>query len=102
MSDKVLIESRDHWFRVIEMLQQNWALIDATEGGVTVYFVSDTGGVFYQIPFDSVDATKASLSENGFQRFIDDPVNLCPHPDEIVLELHDGGKDGRLFKVETF
>lgn len=32
----------------------------------------------------------------------DDPDNLCPHPDEIVLELHDGGEDGRLFKVETF
>ena len=27
---------------------------------------------------------------------------LCPHPDEIVLELHDGGREGRLFKVETF
>ena len=32
----------------------------------------------------------------------DDPDNLCPSPDEIVLELHDGGEDGRLFKVETF
>jgi len=32
----------------------------------------------------------------------DDPGNLCPSPEEIVLELHDGGEDGRLFKVETF
>ena len=32
----------------------------------------------------------------------DDPDNLCPQPDEIVLELNDGGNDGRLFKVETF
>jgi uncharacterized protein YydD (DUF2326 family) len=32
----------------------------------------------------------------------DDPENLCPRPDEVVLELHDGGKDGRLFKVDTF
>jgi len=28
--------------------------------------------------------------------------NLCPQPDEIVLELNDGGKEGRLFMVETF
>jgi len=28
--------------------------------------------------------------------------NFCPQPDEIVLELNDGGKEGRLFKVETF
>ena len=33
---------------------------------------------------------------------LDDSGKLCPHPDEIVLELHDGGNDGRLFKVETF
>lgn len=32
----------------------------------------------------------------------DDPEKLCPQTDEIVLELNDGGKDGRLFKVETF
>ena len=32
----------------------------------------------------------------------DDPDKLCPSPGEIVLELHDGGEDGRLFKVETF
>ncbi len=32
----------------------------------------------------------------------DDTKQLCPRPDEIVLELHDGGQDGRLFKVETF
>ena len=31
-----------------------------------------------------------------------DPSNLCPRPDEIVLELHDGGEDGRLFRVDTF
>lgn len=73
MSDTVSIESRDYWFKVIEMLQQNWALIDAVEDGVTVYFVSDTSGVFDQISFDSVDDAKASLSENGFRRFADDP-----------------------------
>jgi len=32
----------------------------------------------------------------------DDPSKLSPSPEEIVLELHDGGKEGRLFKVETF
>lgn len=32
----------------------------------------------------------------------DDPDNLCPRPGEVVLELHDGGSDGRLFKVDTF
>lgn len=33
---------------------------------------------------------------------VDDPNDLCPNTEEIVLELNDGGRDGRLFKVETF
>lgn len=32
----------------------------------------------------------------------EDTNGLCPKPEEIVLELHDGGDDGRLFKMETF
>ena len=88
MSDTVSIESRDYWFKVIEMLQQNWALIDAVEDGVTVYFVSDTSGVFDQISFDSVDDAKASLSENGFRRFDDDP-RAASYADLVVF-LRDG------------
>jgi hypothetical protein len=55
------------------MLQQNWALIDATGGGVTVYFVNGTGGVFDETPFDSLDAGETSLAQNGAQRFAGDP-----------------------------
>jgi hypothetical protein len=33
--------------KVVEMLQQNWALIeDEVAGAVRVYFISDTSGVF--------------------------------------------------------
>lgn len=32
----------------------------------------------------------------------DDPDKLCPQPDEIILELHDGGNDGRLFRLDKF
>ena len=73
MNEEIAIESRDYWFKVVEMLQQNWALIDDAGGSVTAFFVSDTGGVFDQLSFDSVDAARASLSENGFQRFAEDP-----------------------------
>jgi hypothetical protein len=104
MSDEIPIESRDYWLKVIEMLQQNWALIDGSNGVVTVFFVSDTGGVFDEIPFDFIDAAKASLSENGFQRFVDDlkaasflsppnlPFTLQPRPDGPIYS------SGRLLK----
>ena len=32
----------------------------------------------------------------------EDTEDLCPKPGEIILELHDNGKDGRLFKTERF
>ena len=34
--------------------------------------------------------------------FTEDTESLCPQPEEVVLELHDGGNDGRLFKLERF
>jgi uncharacterized protein YydD (DUF2326 family) len=32
----------------------------------------------------------------------EDIEKLCPKPDEVVLSLHDGGIEGRLFKLERF
>lgn len=104
MSDEIPIESRDYWFKVIEMLQQNWALIDGIDGAVIVYFVSDTGGVFDEIPFDSVDAARSSLSENGFLRLIDDPKAasfLSPPTPPFTLQPHPNGpiySSGRFWK----
>ena len=59
-----------------------------------------------------LNVVRSACAEHGIQYIFsaieeelptaDDPDNLCPSPDEIVLELHDGGEDGRLFKVETF
>lgn len=92
MSDTLNIKSRDYWFKVVEMLQQNWALIDPVEGGAIVYFLSDASGVFDQIAFGTTEAAEASLSENGFRRFGGDqqaqsflqppspPFSRQPHP----------------------
>lgn len=33
---------------------------------------------------------------------VEDVMGLCPKAGEVVLELHDGGEDGRLFKVGRF
>lgn len=47
MNEPVTIHSTDFWVKVVEMLQQNWALIeDEVAGAVRVYFISDTSGVF--------------------------------------------------------
>ena len=72
MNDRVAIQSTDFWVKVVEMLQQNWALIDAEENGtVRVFFISDTSGVFDAIAFSSASAASSALGRNGFKRFAD-------------------------------
>ena len=73
MNEPVSIQSSDYWFKVVEMLQQNWALIEPSASGVTVYFIHDASGVFDEMPFATADAAAAALRLNGFRRFADDP-----------------------------
>ena len=73
MSEPVPIQSDDFWVKVVEMLQQNWALIEpASSGGVCVYFIGDTSGVFDEINFPSADDAFTALKRNGFSRYVDD------------------------------
>lgn len=84
MNEAIPIQSRDYWLKVIEMLQQNWALMDESTDVVTVYFISDTSGVFDQLKFQSSAEAKAALCLNGFGRYTEDPRAAsfirCPEP----------------------
>ena len=53
--EPIEIRSRDYWFKIVEFLQQNWALIDDAPGGrgCTVFFFGDTSGVFDRLSFSS-------------------------------------------------
>ena len=73
MTETVSIESDDYWVKILEMLQQIWVLIEKMpEGGVCVYFIDDTSGVFDELSLTSTEAAFAALRRNGFQRFADD------------------------------
>ena len=91
--ERIEIESHDFWFKVVDMLQQNWALVQpGSDAGATIYFISDTGGVFDEMRFDSIDSAEMALELNGFRRYGDDseaksfmrcpepPFNRRPHP----------------------
>jgi hypothetical protein len=89
---EVPIASRDHWFKIVDFLQQNWALVDEFPSGVRVFFVSDTSGVFDELDFVSAEAAAEALRRNGFRRFAEDsnaqgflapplgPFRRRPHP----------------------
>ena len=86
------IRSRDYWFKIVEFLQQNWALIDEIPDGCMVFFFGDTSGVFDRLSFPSVAEAEAALRRNGFARFVEDkkaqefiaipqpPFHERPHP----------------------
>lgn len=71
-SETVEIKSRDYWFKIVEFLQQNWALVDEAEGGVIVWFLGDSSGVFDEMPFSSEVAAMEALERNGFRRYATD------------------------------
>lgn len=107
MNESVTIQSTDYWFKVIEMLQQNWALIEPTEKGVTVYFVNDASGVFDEMTFASSSAAEDALRLNGFGRIAEDesatsflrcplsPFKRQPHPNGPIYS------SGRYWKTGT-
>ena len=72
---EVEIRSRDYWCKVVESLQQNWALIDmgAEGAGCTVFFLGDTSGVFDRLRFPSAAEAEVALLRNGFKRYDTDP-----------------------------
>jgi hypothetical protein len=70
----VEIQSGGYWFKVVEMLQQNWALVDRDTNldTCTVFFVQDASGVFDRMRFPSIVEAEAALRRNGFARFSKD------------------------------
>ena len=72
---EVAIRSRDYWFKVVDFLQQNWALIDerADCPGCTVFFFGDTSGVFDRLQFAQISEAESALTRNGFRRYVGDP-----------------------------
>ena len=94
MPDQISIVSRDYWFKVVAMLQQNWALVDdGDDKGATVFFIGDTSGGFDQMTFPDHASATAALTRNGFSRYAEDaraqsfiapplePFHWREHPD---------------------
>jgi hypothetical protein len=71
-TEHVPITSRDYWFKIVEFLQQNWALVDANDTGAVVWFFGDTSGVFDEMKFLSVAEAEQALVRNGFRRYAED------------------------------
>lgn len=63
--------SRDPWFKIVEFLQHNWAVVIQREDDVLGVFYGDTCGVFDEMPFTTRDEAEQALRRNGFSKFLD-------------------------------
>jgi hypothetical protein len=62
----------DPWFKVVEFLQQNWAVIVENSDSALVVFYGDTCGVFDEIHFNTREEAEIALCRNGFSRYQED------------------------------
>ncbi len=64
------INSTNYWFKIVEFLQTNWALIEELEDGkARVSFIDDTSGAFDEMTFESLAQAVDELMENGFDMY---------------------------------
>ena len=61
------------WVKIVEFLQQNWAVIESEEDGANVYFVTDLSEIFDEMAFGDQFEAATALTRNGFELFGDDP-----------------------------
>ena len=64
------INSTNYWFKVVDFLQVNWALVDERlDGTATAWFIDDASGIFDQTTFSSLESAVEGLMRNGFDLY---------------------------------
>ncbi|MBD1204786.1 MAG: hypothetical protein H9533_11695 [Rhodobacteraceae bacterium] len=66
------LSDKPYWFKVVDFLQQNWAVISTEAGMAKVIFFSDTCGIFDELTFPSSTEAESALRRNGFNTYDDD------------------------------
>lgn len=89
------IQSNQYWYKIVEFLQTNWALIDEQANGTArVWFINDNSGVFDSMFFETLEAAVDGLMNNGFDLFSENPDAakfLTPPEGPYKREPHPNG-----------
>ena len=70
------IKSETFWVKIVDFLQQNWALIEIIDNKVIVYFIQDASMVFDKIEFQTFEDAEKGLLKNGFKLYLDENENF--------------------------
>jgi len=66
------LKSEIFYVKIVDFLQQNWALIEIIDSKVIVFFIQDTSIIFDQIEYSSVEVAEKALLKNGFKLYVDE------------------------------
>jgi hypothetical protein len=101
------ISSTNYWFKVVEFLQTNWALVEELDDARTrVTFIDDTSGAFDDIEFPTLEHAVGGLVRNGFDLYsqaTDVHKFLRPPPPPFFVVSHVNGpiySSGRFWQFE--
>ena len=93
------------WFKVVEFLQTNWAIIDdQSNGRVRVLFINDNSGVFDAMSFESLEEAVSGLVDSGFDLWaknLEVQEFLIPPLQPFKYDAHPNGRiysDGKFWK----
>lgn len=65
--------AQDPWFKIVDFLQQNWAVVLKEESMSRIVFYDDLCGVFDEVRYPSFEEAVSALKRNGFSKYRDDP-----------------------------
>lgn len=69
-AESVVISSTEYWVKIVEFLQQNWALVDEDpEGRARICFITDSSGMFDELVCCSINEANDALIRNRFLEF---------------------------------
>lgn len=69
-TENPVVHSTQYWVKIVEFLQQNWALVDEEpDRRARIYFVNDTSGIFDEIICATIQDAHAALFRNRFLEF---------------------------------
>lgn len=70
------LKSEIFWVKIVDFLQQNWALIEVTDNKVIVFFIQDSSVIFDRIEFKTIEDAENGLFKNGFKLYLDENENF--------------------------
>ncbi len=64
---EIEISNEVYWYKTVEFLQQNWAVMEPEGNSFKVLFFDDAGAIFDSIELDSLEDAESALKRNGLK-----------------------------------